>query len=68
MAKTEDRRESARVPIELKVEYKKLNTFFADYTKNICKGGTFIRTPLELVVKRTSAVNAKVYELIARLS
>lgn len=32
------------------------------------RGGTFIRTPLELVVKRTSAVNAKVYELIARLS
>jgi type IV pilus assembly protein PilZ len=46
----DDRRESPRVPIELKVEYKKLNTFFADYTKNICKGGTFIRTkkPLEV--------------------
>jgi type IV pilus assembly protein PilZ len=45
-----DRREGPRVPIELKVEYKKLNTFFADYTKNICKGGTFIRTkkPLEV--------------------
>jgi type IV pilus assembly protein PilZ len=39
-----------RAPIELKVEYKKLNTFFADYTKNISKGGTFIRTlkPLDL--------------------
>src|SRR5262249_28519156 len=23
---------------------KKLNTFFADYTRNICKGGTFIKT------------------------
>jgi type IV pilus assembly protein PilZ len=34
----------ARPPIELKVEYKKLNSFFADYTKNISKGGTFIRT------------------------
>jgi 6-phosphofructokinase 1 len=32
------------------------------------KGGTFVRTPLELVVKRTSAVNKKVYELIQRLS
>jgi type IV pilus assembly protein PilZ len=34
----------------LKVEYKKLNTFFADYTKNISKGGTFIKTrkPLEI--------------------
>ena len=45
-----DRRVDIRAPIELKVEYKKLNTFFADYTKNICKGGTFIRTrkPLEV--------------------
>jgi type IV pilus assembly protein PilZ len=39
-----ERRESPRAPIELKVEYKKLNTFFADYTRNICKGGTFIKT------------------------
>jgi type IV pilus assembly protein PilZ len=36
--------EGARSPIELKVEYKKLNTFFADWTRNISKGGTFIRT------------------------
>lgn len=45
-----ERRENGRSPIELKVEYKKLNTFFADYTRNICKGGTFIRTrkPLEV--------------------
>jgi type IV pilus assembly protein PilZ len=32
------------VPIELRVEYRRLNSFFADYTKNISKGGTFIRT------------------------
>jgi type IV pilus assembly protein PilZ len=46
----DDRRDDPRMPIELRVEYKKLNTFFADYTKNICKGGTFIRTqkPLEM--------------------
>ena len=46
----DERRSELRVPIELKVEYKKLNTFFADYTKNICKGGTFIRTrkPLDV--------------------
>jgi type IV pilus assembly protein PilZ len=45
-----ERRVHPRAPIELKVEYKKLNTFFADYTKNISKGGTFIRTrrPLEV--------------------
>jgi type IV pilus assembly protein PilZ len=39
-----DRRKEARAPIELKVEYKRLNTFFYDYTKNISKGGTFIKT------------------------
>ena len=45
-----ERRDHARAPIELKVEYKKLNTFFADYTKNICKGGTFIKTKKPLDV------------------
>ena len=46
----EDRRSAARAPIELKVEYKRLNSFFADYTKNISRGGTFIRTkkPLDI--------------------
>jgi type IV pilus assembly protein PilZ len=39
-----ERRVDARSPIELKVEYKRLNTFFADYTKNISRGGTFIKT------------------------
>ena len=37
-------RAQPRAPIELKVDYKKLNSFFADYTKNISKGGTFIKT------------------------
>ena len=45
-----ERREYIRAPIELKVEYKKMNTFFADYTKNISKGGTFIKTDKPLPV------------------
>lgn len=45
-----DQREHARAPIELKVDYKKLNSFFADYTKNISKGGTFIKTRKPLPV------------------
>ncbi len=45
-----ERREDARRPIELKVEYKRLNTFFADYTKNISRGGTFIKTSRPLPV------------------
>jgi type IV pilus assembly protein PilZ len=50
-AKDDDRRSGHdRAPITLRVEYKRINTFFADYTKNISKGGTFIRTtrPLEI--------------------
>jgi type IV pilus assembly protein PilZ len=45
-----DHREHVRAPIELKVDYKKLNSFFADYTKNISKGGTFIKTKKTLPV------------------
>jgi type IV pilus assembly protein PilZ len=45
-----DRRESPRHAITLRVDYKRMNTFFADYAKNISKGGTFIRTnkPLDI--------------------
>jgi type IV pilus assembly protein PilZ len=46
----DDRRRDVRNAIELNVEYKRINTFFSDYTRNISKGGTFIRTsrPLKL--------------------
>jgi type IV pilus assembly protein PilZ len=39
-----ENREHGRAPIDLKVDYRKLNSFFADYTKNISKGGTSIKT------------------------
>jgi type IV pilus assembly protein PilZ len=39
-----ERRGAARHAITLRVDYKRINTFFADYAKNISKGGTFIRT------------------------
>jgi type IV pilus assembly protein PilZ len=39
-----------RAPLELRVDYTRMNTFFADYTKNISKGGTFIRTATPLPV------------------
>ena len=45
-----ENRTTTRVPIELRVEYKKMNTFFSDYTKNISKGGTFIKTEKPLKV------------------
>src|SRR5271170_6979043 len=45
-----DGRVHPRAPIELRVDYKKLNSFFADYTKNISKGGTFIKTKKPLPI------------------
>jgi type IV pilus assembly protein PilZ len=48
--KWEDRRSSPRHAITLRVDYKRMNTFFADYAKNISKGGTFIRTSKPLDV------------------
>src|SRR5277367_4217137 len=39
-----ERRAAQRHSITLRVDYKRMNTFFADYAKNISKGGTFIRT------------------------
>lgn len=46
----EDKRQHFRIPIELRVDYPKLNAFFADYTRNISKGGTFIRTERPLPI------------------
>src|SRR3954469_10185620 len=45
-----DRRRAPREPIRLRVEYQRMNEFFADYTKNISKGGTFIKTTRPLQV------------------
>jgi type IV pilus assembly protein PilZ len=41
---SDEKRENERSQVTLKVDYKRLNTFFADYTRNISKGGTFIKT------------------------
>jgi type IV pilus assembly protein PilZ len=45
-----DQRRGQRAPLRLRVDYERMNSFFADYTKNISKGGTFIKTarPLPL--------------------
>lgn len=50
MSGMQERRGHPRAPIELRVEYKKVNSFLYDYTQNISKGGTFIKTdkPLPL--------------------
>jgi len=56
-----ERRAIGRTAIELNVEYKRLNTFFADYTRNISKGGTFIRTdrPLDVNTEFVFALSIK---------
>lgn len=56
-----DRRNLNRQAIELAVEYKRLNTFFADYTRNISKGGTFIRTerPLDVTTEFVFALTIR---------
>lgn len=50
MSQASDRRLQERTPIELRVEYQRLNRFFYDYTKNISMGGTFIKTSKPLDV------------------
>ena len=45
-----ERRESGRAPLELPVEYERLNALLSDYTHNISRGGTFIRTGRPLAV------------------
>lgn len=45
-----DLRQQPRAPLKLRVEYQRMNVFFADYTKNISSGGTFIRTASPLPV------------------
>lgn len=46
---TENRRDP-RAPIELEVVYQRLNSFFADYTKNVSRGGMFVKTARGLPV------------------
>src|SRR2546423_6490214 len=55
MPRDDDRRDGGRGSIELKVEYQRLNKFFHDYTKNISRGGTFVRTPRPLGIGTTFA-------------
>jgi type IV pilus assembly protein PilZ len=40
----DDRRRATRESIELVVRYQRVNAFFADYAKNISRGGTFVAT------------------------
>lgn len=50
MERRDERRAEDRAPITLRVAYRRLNTFFADYTRNLSKGGTFVRTTKPLAL------------------
>jgi type IV pilus assembly protein PilZ len=39
-----EHRQHPRAPIELKIAYQRMNSFFVDYTRNVSKGGMFVRT------------------------
>jgi len=45
-----ERRESGRAAVQLPIEYERLNALLSDYTHNISRGGTFIRTDRPLSV------------------
>lgn len=68
-SEVDNRRRELRAPIELKVSYKRLNSFFADYTKNISRGGTFIGTesPLDLGTEFIFALDVPTLEEPLRL-
>ncbi len=53
----QDFREHVRSPVELEVEYRQLNRFFADYTRDLSKGGAFVRTPTPLPVGTALALS-----------
>lgn len=55
-----ERRESGRAQLQLPIEYDRLNELLSDYTHNISRGGTFIRTsrPLEVGTVLSFAIQA----------
>ena len=58
-----ERRESGRVPLELPVEYDRLNALLSDYTHNISQGGTFIQTDRPLGVGTVLSFTIRAPEL-----
>jgi type IV pilus assembly protein PilZ len=58
-----ERRESGRAALELPVEYDRLNALLSDYTHNISRGGTFIRTDRPLDVGTVLSFTLRAPEL-----
>ena len=64
----DDRRQAPRESIELTVRYQRMNTFFADYVKNISRGGTFVATSEPLATDTEFTFLLAVPELAEPLS
>ena len=47
---SESKRAAPRAPIEIKVEYKRMNSFVSDFTKDIGRDGLFVRSEEPLAV------------------
>ena len=45
-----ENRKAPRLPADVKVDYRTAGSFITDYTRNISRGGIFIRTSLPLEV------------------
>jgi len=58
-----ERRESGRAGLELPVEYDRLNALLSDYTHNLSRGGTFIRTDRPLAVGTALSFTIRAPEL-----
>jgi type IV pilus assembly protein PilZ len=58
-----EHREHTRVPIELEVVYTRMNRFFADYTRNLSRGGAFVITKDPLPVGTRIALKLAVPSL-----
>ena len=58
-----ERRESGRAVLELPVEYERLNALLSDYTHNLSRGGTFIRTDRPLAVGTALSFTIRAPEL-----
>jgi len=48
--RSESKRAAPRAPIEIKVEYKRMNSFVSDFTKDIGREGIFVRSNDPLAV------------------
>lgn len=64
----DERRRDGRTPIDLAVRYERMNAFFADYARNISRGGTFVATEKPLPVGTELVFTLDVPQLAEPLS